>query len=226
MSVAVQSTIAVSEVSPDASDTRLYRDPATGRELGLLSPVQAPEGAIPMPKPGEVVRIGETATGQWVGLAEPIAGAQVTVRLLNQGAVSAHLVPIAELCAGKIVIGQQDEATTQAVQALSHAYAVSDRSHIEHEWWKESLVEDAHDYANANDLCDRFDEFMIEHHLPGRTYGHTVEVEVELTVQLTIDGHNDDHVEGQVDRESVIGMLTTPDGIERLSFSVRSIERN
>jgi len=226
MSIAVQSTTAVSQVGQDASDTRVYRDPATGRDLGLLSPAQAPEGATPMPRPGEVVSIAATATGQWIGLAEPIAGPQVTVRLLNQGEVSTHLVPIADLCAGKVVVGQQDEAVTQAVRALSRAYEVSDRSHIQNEWWKESLVEDAHDYANANDLCPRFDEFMIEHHLPGRTYGHTVDVDVELTVQLIIDGHNDDHVEGQVDRESVIGMLTAPDGIESLSFSVRSIERN
>lgn len=225
MSIAVQSTIAVPETDPDASGARIYRDPATGRDLGFLSPVQAPEGAIPMPKPGEVVRIDETATGQWVGLAEPIAGTQVTVRLLNLGEVSTHLVSIADLCAGRTVIGQPDETVMQAVQALSHAYAVSDRSHLEHQWWKESLVEDAHDYANANDLCGRFDEFMIEHHLPGRSFEHTVEVEVEATVQLSIDGHSDDDVEGQVDRESVIGMLTMPGGIERLSFTVRSIER-
>ncbi|MEU4607529.1 hypothetical protein AB0F43_31475 [Kribbella sp. NPDC023972] len=69
MSIAVQSTTAVSEVGQDASDTRVYRDPVTGRELGLLSPVHAPEGTIPMPKPGEVVHIGETVTGRWVGLS-------------------------------------------------------------------------------------------------------------------------------------------------------------
>lgn len=226
MSIAVQSTTAVSEGGQDAISTRFYLDPVTGRDLGLLSPIQAPEGAVPMPRPGEVVSIGEAGTGQWIGLAEPIAGRQATVRLLNRGEVSTHLVPIADLCAGKVVVGQQDDAVTQAVCALSHVYTVSDRSHIQYEGWKESLVKDAHDYANDNDLCERFDEFMVEHHLPGRIYEHTVEVEVELTVRLIIDGHNDDDVEGQVDRESVIGMLTTPDGFESLSYSVHSIERN
>jgi hypothetical protein len=224
MSIAVQSATSISDACRDAGEVRSYRDPVTGRDLGLLTPVQAPEGAIPLPEPGEVVRIDDAAMGQWVGLAEPVVGPQITVRLLNKGEVSAHLVAIPDLCAGKIVVGQQDEATTLAVRALSQAYAVSDRAHIRNEWWKESLVEDAHDYANAHDLCSRFDEFMVEHDLPARSYEHIVEV--ELTVTLSIEGYDDNHVEGQVDRERVIDKLNDPCALESLSFRVRSIERD
>lgn len=68
------------------------------------------------------------------------------------------------------------------------------------------LVADAHEWADDNDLCSRFDDFMEEHNLPTRLKDYDVEVSVRLTERVTVrvSGVRDsDAAEQRVDRDDV-----------------------
>lgn len=52
------------------------------------------------------------------------------------------------------------------------------------ESWKSSLVSDAHEFADENDLCGEFDRFMREHGLSERTRSY----EVSWTATITVSG--------------------------------------
>lgn len=70
---------------------------------------------------------------------------------------------------------------TQAVTDLQEARAALREEHARHARQVDKLVEDAHSWADENDLCSRFDDFMVEHDLPPRDRDFDVEVKVTLT---------------------------------------------
>lgn len=223
MSTAVQSAPSIPEAS---GKDRAYYWPESGRVVAPVTPDETPADATPLPEPGEFVNLNGAALGDWIGLVEPVTGPQVTVRLHRHGEVSAHSVQIESLHADRVVVGTADAPVKAALEALSKAYETADREKQQHEWWKESLVEDAHEWANSNDLCSRFDEFMSDHNLPPRSFDHRAEVEVTLRLPLWIGGHDDDHVRDQVDRELVTDGLTDPSSFELVSFQVVNVERD
>ena len=51
----------------------------------------------------------------------------------------------------------------------------------------EALVADARQWADENELCSAFDEFMEEHGLPARLRDWTVKVEVPITLEFTVE---------------------------------------
>nr|DAV81469.1 MAG TPA: hypothetical protein [Caudoviricetes sp.] len=51
----------------------------------------------------------------------------------------------------------------------------------------EALAADAHQWADNNELCSAFDEFMEEHGLPARPRDWTVKVEVPITLEFTVE---------------------------------------
>lgn len=57
----------------------------------------------------------------------------------------------------------------------------------EHQRWIDSLVEDAHQYANDNNLCGEFDRFMADHDLPTRECDYRVTFSVSVTVARDSD---------------------------------------
>ena len=59
---------------------------------------------------------------------------------------------------------------------------------IKHKNDMEALVADAHQWADENELCSVFDEFMEEHGLPARLRDWTVKVEVPITLEFTVEG--------------------------------------
>lgn len=58
---------------------------------------------------------------------------------------------------------------------------------IKHKNDMEALVADAHQWADENELCSAFDEFMEEHGLPARLRDWTVKVEVPITLEFTVE---------------------------------------
>ena len=58
---------------------------------------------------------------------------------------------------------------------------------IKHKNDMEALVADAHQWADENELCSVFDEFMEEHGLPARLRDWTVKVEVPITLEFTVE---------------------------------------
>ena len=65
----------------------------------------------------------------------------------------------------------------------------------------EALVADAHQWADENELCSAFDEFMEEHGLPARLRDWTVKVEVPITLEFTVeDMSNADDARAEAER--------------------------
>lgn len=65
----------------------------------------------------------------------------------------------------------------------------------------EALVADAHQWADDNELCSIFDEFMEEHGLPARLRDWTVKVEVPITLEFTVeDMSNADDARAEAER--------------------------
>lgn len=75
----------------------------------------------------------------------------------------------------------------------------------------EAIVDAAHEYADENSLCERFDEFMEEQGLRGRRAEYDVEVDVTVRVVVKVTACDADDARGEVDT----GMLA--DAISQLS---------
>lgn len=64
-----------------------------------------------------------------------------------------------------------------------------------------SIVEEAHEWADDNDLCERFDDFMEEQGFPRRTHPHDIEVIVRL--YRTVEAESMEHAQENVTVEQV-----------------------
>lgn len=70
------------------------------------------------------------------------------------------------------------------------------------------IVMAAHQYADDNDLCERFDEFLDERDLPSRNdRTHSIEVAVNLRVTVEATGIDEDVAYERLDREQVIAAV-------------------
>ncbi|MFF0818627.1 hypothetical protein ACFYVR_26290 [Rhodococcus sp. NPDC003318] len=88
---------------------------------------------------------------------------------------------------------------------LLETRADAQRQRERRESWLESLVSDAHEWADSNSLCGEFDRFMDEHGLPGRDRDYEVTVDVTVTTRLTITrtASSADSAEGLIDSSDV-----------------------
>lgn len=94
----------------------------------------------------------------------------------------------------------------KSARELTEARAVLRDVSSRHESAMDKLVADAHEWADDNDLCSRFDDFMEEHNLPTRLKDYDVEVSVRLTERVTVrvSGVRDsDAAEQRVDHDDV-----------------------
>lgn len=70
------------------------------------------------------------------------------------------------------------------------------------------IVMAAHEYADDNDLCERFDQFLDEHGLPSRN-DRTQGVDLMVTVRLTVEttGRDESEAYERLQREEVLTAL-------------------
>lgn len=225
MSVTDETPISTGETTDPTQRLRTYHHPEHGRQIGRLCPPHAPGNAIALPEPGDLVRIdsGDSAIGGvWIGLKAPINGAQVTARLLHQGRVETHQVGIRQLQADSIVVGTTDHRVQEATRALQSIYAAADQTAIDQQKWKDELVTSAHRYADDNELCPKFDDFMDEWDLPRRMYDYSVMVEVTLKLPVMVSGHDDDEAEDAVSHEMITDALADGSDISELNWAAAS----
>lgn len=67
----------------------------------------------------------------------------------------------------------------------------------------ESIVDAAHEYADDNDLCERFDSFMIEQGLRPRMRDYDVIVDVKLRVAVSVSARSADTASNDVGRYEI-----------------------
>lgn len=107
-------------------------------------------------------------------------------------------------------------------QGPADAYIKAEKAEADVEYWKDkaeeaenrlkaleakhaadmqALVADAHQWADDNELCSTFDEFMEEHGLPARLRDWVVQVEVPITLEFTVeDMSNADDAQAEAER--------------------------
>lgn len=71
----------------------------------------------------------------------------------------------------------------------------------------ESIVDSAHQYANDNDLCERFDEFMESHGLRRRDREFTATVRATVEVRVSVSGSTADVAAAAVDDQMIADVL-------------------
>lgn len=91
------------------------------------------------------------------------------------------------------------EAQTRAREADARTEAAESR----HATWIESIVEDAHEWADENDLCEKFDEFMEDHGLPTRTRTYTVWATVSARVPVNVEARSYDDARDDVGEHEI-----------------------
>ena len=167
------------------------------------------EQVIPLPKTGERPPSGLACEG-WVysveaDRIEPGAQTQVRVRVLTpQGDLVEHTSTPETVHAFRA--NENDDPDTSVGVAVTQMYR-------RFEAWKARATDIAHEYANDNDLCSRFDDAMRDIGLPERTREVDVRVRCESTHYMTVNygelGYSDSgDVEG-MGRDSILPHLMT-----------------
>lgn len=77
-----------------------------------------------------------------------------------------------------------------------------------HEARLEAIVDAAHEYADDNSLCERFDAFMEEQGLRGRRADYDVEVDVTVRVVVKVTACDADDARGEVDTEMLADAIS------------------
>lgn len=126
----------------------------------------------------------------------------VTVRVLVGAEIVSRLVPITALDAAITVTGVTSPETKDAVAAAASLDARLDRKNTEQRNYLDGLVQDAHEYADENDLCSRFDDFMESHGFPRRARSYEVRVRFE-DVYVTVMAESQEGADAAVDAEDV-----------------------
>jgi hypothetical protein len=94
-----------------------------------------------------------------------------------------------------------DEAIYNAVTtAERRAVAEAERRF---ERWKDEATEQAHQYADNNNLCGEFDKFMVSIGLRPRLRTYSVTVAVNMSVLVNVEAQSADDAQNQVTDEEV-----------------------
>lgn len=168
---------------------------------------------IPLPKTGERPPSGLACEG-WVYSVhecrpEPAAPAQVCLRVLTpRGDLVEHTSTDETVHAFRA--NENSDRDTAVGVAVTQMYR-------RFEAWKGRATDIAHEYAEDNDLCSRFDDAMRDIGLPERSREVSVRVRCESTHYFSVDyralGYSESHdVEG-MGRDSILSMLMTELGI-------------
>ncbi len=171
-------------------------------------------GAVPLPVMGELVRIlaagedGPVLCGCWMGYtAHPMASQETaTVRVLRGTAVISREVPYAALHAGTVVTGVASPETKDAIAAAECLAANLRCQRREHADFLARLAEDARQYADDNDLCGRFDDFMEEHGFDRREQEYEVRIDFD-PVYVTVLAASQEGAQDAVDEAAVTEAL-------------------
>lgn len=191
----------------------------------------AVEGAVLLPWVGQTVRLS-------TGGQDPVIGAFLGVvgvvweddewRL--RGAVMLHggveMFTLSPQSWAADPEGHDDGFTgvtlPAALAALAESVTKGVRDAEARERWLASTTADAHAYANENDLCVRFDEFMESVGLEGRTQDRTLTVQVsfDVEVETPFDAEPEDHVTQEQVREALQRIVEQSERGYGLSYEV------
>jgi len=167
---------------------------------------------IPLPMMGERVEVATEqgmVVGVWVqrittpGSHLDERNGFVTALLVVGGELRQMRCQAGEWDARRTVREQPDPPLRDVLALLLAEQAASRDQLVTHEAWRDNLVAEAHDWATREDLCGRFDDFMSEMGLPGRSRDYSVAVEVTFTVYVSVSAVDAEDAEEMVSRQDV-----------------------
>ncbi len=186
-------------------------DVFTAREPGQARPGG---DVVTLPVVGELVDDGDAVRGYWLGLLEDAAvcaDGRLEASVLSGSEVRTVSVEPSRVDARRVVTGRATEGERAAMSALLAEARAHRRTQQAHQARIDRLVEDAHEWADDNSLCTRFDDFMDEHSLPRRSRDYDLRVEVRATVYLTRTGTDADNAAESLTREDVFAAISADD---------------
>lgn len=83
---------------------------------------------------------------------------------------------------------------------------------LKHDTRLERIVESAHEYADENSLCERFDDFMMENGLRPRSREYVCVVDATVRVRITASGRSGDAASGEITDEMIVDAVQGLDG--------------
>lgn len=98
----------------------------------------------------------------------------------------------------------------------------------------DTLVEDAHTYADTHSLCHEFDQFMVDHGLPARERDYEVEVTFNVSAIITVRANDEEGAQESaedeaqsilVDMDAAIEGKTDLTGVDTRFYEVGDAER-
>jgi hypothetical protein len=101
-------------------------------------------------------------------------------------------------------------ALAGAFWAARRARAEAEAAHsalTAHQVRLERIVNAAHEYADDNDLCSRFDDFMMENGLRPRSRDWVCVVDATVRVRIPVSAHHSDTAAGMVTDEMVLAAI-------------------
>lgn len=93
------------------------------------------------------------------------------------------------------------------VARAEKAAAASQQALVRHQDRLEAIVDAAHTYADENNLCSVFDEFMRENGLRPRSRDYEITVDVRLRITVEQSGHDADSANDNVDDSQIAHVL-------------------
>lgn len=94
-------------------------------------------------------------------------------------------------------------AATWVSRRYEREVAAARSALLDNEARLERIVDAAHEYASDNDLCERFDRFMISQGLRPRSRDYVCEVDVTVRVRIPVASHSADAAGSEVSDQLV-----------------------
>lgn len=191
----------------------------------------AVEGAVLLPWVGQTVRLATGGQDPVIGAFLGVVGVvwedeqwRLRGAVMLHGGVETFTLSPQEWAADPE--GHDDGFTgvtlPAALAALAESVTKGARDAEARERWLADTTADAHAYANDNDLCARFDEFMESVGLEGRTQDRTLTVQVsfDVEVETPFDAEPEDHVTQEQVREALQRIVEQSERGYGLSYEV------
>ena len=216
------------------SSERLLYSPERSRTFSGVPADHAPAEAIALPLTGEAVTVrsrGDAVNGVWLALTVPTVpnAPVVAVWLYHDGRAVKYLCDIGSIdirhslrspAPDDPLITAQYGALARMAENTDAAEQAQRCREQEHRQEIESLVADAHRYAEDNNLCGEFDRFMEAHGLAPRAYRYSLTVDVTTTVTLDRTACSEDDAESAIDTEALADELgLDPSAVDTWSVS-------
>lgn len=162
-----------------------------------------------LPRPGDLILEPATVAGHVIRATPTSAGNLTLVSVRDGEVVTVEVAAHAADPRYALTTPTTDErADLVAALIAVHAKVETAEAHVKAAARRlDSIVEDAHEWADEENLCSKFDRFCEEHNLPAREREWRVSVNVSTTVTVYVTASSEQDARDLVDSGNVTRAL-------------------